>query len=87
MAEYCSKSALNLFGNAEIDSFNIKKEFSNLKPGMCIGTFLCETCGNTIEIGNDKGKCRILGVDIKEGPIDMSLDEYEKIYCVTHNSI
>lgn len=85
MTEFCSTSALRFLGNEEIDSFNIKKEFLNLKKGTCKGTFLCETCGNTIEICNDKGTGRIMGIDKKEDPIDMSLDEYEKKYCTANS--
>jgi hypothetical protein len=45
MADFCTKCALDLFGDEIAPDIDVQKEFETLRAGYVINGLLCEGCG------------------------------------------
>jgi hypothetical protein len=66
MADFCTRCAVEQFGNNVEPEINVEKIFEELEPGYVSSGYLCEGCGLTIIGKMEDGTMKVMRVPLDD---------------------
>lgn len=77
MADFCTKCALELFGEQAQPEIDVMKEFNELEPGECSSGWICEGCGLTVIGKTEEGEMKVIRISLDDDETRESYSTWE----------